>query len=193
MCRRLRYWMVLPLFMSLGFAILAEGNGVGGETPGSEKFGIGHPATPLEVQRWNIDINPGGEGLPKGQGTAQLGARVYAKHCAGCHGPTGLEGPKPSLVGGQGTLGTPHPAKTVGSYWPYATTLYDYIYRAMPPTAPQSLSPDQVYALVAWILFRNGIIKETDVLTAQTLPTIPMPNHEGFVSDPRPDVPTDIP
>jgi len=133
MCRRLRYWMVLPLFMSLGFALLAEGSCVGGETPGPEKFGIGHPATPLEVQKWNIDINPDGEGLPKGQGTAQLGAGVYAKHCAGCHGPTGLEGPKPSLVGGQGTLGTPHPAKTVGSYWPYATTLYDYIYRAMPP------------------------------------------------------------
>jgi len=93
------------------------------------------------------------------------------------------------LVAGEGTLGTDHPVKTVGSYWPYATTLYDYIFRAMPPTAPQTLSPDEVYAVVAWILFQNGIVDEPTVLDRNSLPAIRMPNREGFVPDPRPDVP----
>lgn len=166
--------------------------GVGGKPippESSQTFGVGKPATSAEIQSWNIDVGPDGEGLPPGQGSVQEGAKVYAATCAACHGPTGREGPMNRLVAGEGTLGTDHPVKTVGSYWPYATTLYDYIFRAMPPTAPQTLSPDEVYAVVAWILFQNGIVDETTVLDRQSLPAIRMPNREGFVPDPRPDVP----
>lgn len=95
----------------------------------------------------------------------------------------------PRLVGGQGTLATGTPVKTVGSYWPYATTLYDYIHRAMPFTAPQSLTPEEVYSLVAWLLYRNGIVKEDAVMDARTLPAVRMPNRNGFVPDQRPDIP----
>jgi cytochrome c len=95
----------------------------------------------------------------------------------------------PQLVGGQGTLKSANPVKTIGSYWPYATTLYDYIYRAMPFTAPQSLTPDEVYAVAAWLLFQNGIIAEDARMDANTLPAVRMPNRDGFVPDPRPDLP----
>ena len=153
-------------------------------------YGFGRPATDAESKAWNIDVSPNGEGLPPGQGTAAQGAKVYAKKCAACHGPTGDEGPAAKLVGGQGTLATSQPVKTVGSYWPYATTLYDYVHRAMPFTAPQSLKPDEVYAVVAWILNRNGIIPEHAVMDANALPQVRMPNRNGFVPDPRPDVPS---
>ena len=133
-------------------------------------------------------MSPTGEGLPQGQGTVKQGAQVYAGKCAACHGPTGIEGPKDRLVGGQNTLATPKPVRTVGSYWPYATTLYDYVNRAMPFNAPQSLTPDEGYSLVAWLLFQNQIIAEEAVINAQTLPKIEMPNRNGFVPDPRPDV-----
>jgi mono/diheme cytochrome c family protein len=153
-------------------------------------YGFGRPATDAEISAWNIDVSPTGEGLPPGRGTVKEGARVYAKKCASCHGPTGTEGPNDRLVGGQGTLATARPVKTVGSYWPYATTLYDYVHRAMPFTAPQSLTPDEVYAVVAWILNRNGIIPEDAVMDANSLPQVQMPNRKGFVPDPRPDVPS---
>jgi len=151
-------------------------------------YGFGKPATEAERAAWNIDVAPTGEGLPPGRGTAEEGAKVYAAKCAACHGPTGTEGPMPRLVGGQGTLTTEHPVKTIGSYWPYATTLYDYIYRAMPYSAPQSLTPDEVYAVVAWLLAQNGIIPPNTVMDAHTLPTVRMPNRDGFVPDPRPDL-----
>lgn len=157
----------------------------GGEEP---IYHIGRPATHTDIEAWNIDISPSGEGLPPGQGTVREGAVVYAKHCADCHGPTGTEGPMTRLVGGQGTLDTDHPVKTVGSFWPFATTLYDYIHRAMPVTAPQSLIPDEIYSVIAWLLNRNGIIPETAVIDATTLPKVAMPNRDGFVPDPRPDV-----
>jgi len=152
-------------------------------------YGLGRTATEAEINKWNIDVSPSGDGLPQGQGTVKNGAKVYAKKCAACHGPTGVEGPMVPLVGGRGTLATPEPVKTVGSYWPEATTLYDYIYRAMPYTAPQSLTPDEVYSLIAWLLFRNGIVPERAVMDARTLPAVRMPNRLGFVPDPRPDVP----
>lgn len=156
---------------------------------GEGVYNIGRPATEADIQAWNIDISPTGEGLPPGEGTVSRGAAVYATKCAGCHGPTGTEGPMTKLVGGQGTLRTNHPVKTVGSYWPYATTLYDYIYRAMPLTAPQSLSPDDIYSVIAWILHRNGIVPENAVIDAKTVPGIRMPNQNGFIPDPRPDLP----
>lgn len=148
----------------------------------------GRAATDRDIQPWNIDIAPTGEGLPSGRGTAKQGAAIFAAQCASCHGPTGQEGPMDRLVGGIGTLRDPKPVKTIGSYWPYATTLYDYVHRAMPLSAPQSLLPDEVYSVVAWLLYQNGIIAEEFVVDARALPEIRMPNRNGFVQDPRPDV-----
>ena len=173
-------------FFTLGFGFPAFS-----DNPGSNDlalYHLGQPATGEQILRWNIDITPDGQGLPPGQGSVKEGAEVYAKHCASCHGATGEEGPMPRLVGGQGTLDSDHPVKTVGSYWRYATTLFDYIFRAMPPTAPQSLTPKEVYAVVGWILFRNEIVPETAIMNAKTLPDVQMPNRNGFVPDPRPDV-----
>ena len=151
---------------------------------------LGQPAALEEINQWNIDIGPNGEGLPRGRGTVPEGAAVYAAKCAKCHGPSGTEGPMDRLVGGRQTLSTSSPVKTVGSYWPYATTLYDYIHRAMPFDAPQSLTPDEVYAVTAWVLHRNGVVAEDAVMDARTLPAVEMPNRHGFVPDPRPDVPS---
>jgi S-disulfanyl-L-cysteine oxidoreductase SoxD len=153
------------------------------------RYGIGRPAIDREIQNWNIDIAPTGEGLPLGRGTVKQGAQVYAGTCAQCHGATGMEGPSPPLVGGRHTLRTANPIKTIGSYWPYATTLYDYVYRAMPFSAPQSLTPDEVYSVVAWLLHRNGIIDEDSVMDARLLPAVRMPNRDGFIPDPRPEGP----
>jgi S-disulfanyl-L-cysteine oxidoreductase SoxD len=152
------------------------------------EYGLGRLATEEDIRAWNIDVAPSGGGLPPGQGTVKQGAQVFATKCAACHGPTGTEGPKDRLVGGQNTLATPKPIKTIGSYWPYATTLYDYIHRAMPFNAPQSLTPDETYSVIAWLLFQNKVIAEDAVIDAQSLPNIEMPNRNGFVPDPRPDV-----
>lgn len=151
-------------------------------------FGFGQSASEREIQARDIDVDPTGGGLPPGQGTVKQGALVYAAKCAACHGATGKEGPQDRLVGGRETLASANPVKTVGSYWPYATTLYDYIRRAMPFNAPQSLSADEVYSVVAWLLHQNGIIAEEMVIDARTLPQIRMPNRNGFIPDPRPDV-----
>lgn len=151
-------------------------------------YGLGRTPTEEEIRAWNIDVSPTGEGLPPGQGTVKQGGQVYAAKCAACHGPTGVEGPKDKLVGGRGTLTSQKPVRTIGSYWPYATTLYDYINRAMPFNAPQSLTPTETYSVIAWLLFQNQVIAQDAVIDAQTLPKIEMPNRNGFISDPRPDV-----
>lgn len=153
-------------------------------------FGFGQPASTEEVAGWDIDFKPDGEGLPPGSGTVQEGEEIYARLGAKCHGDQG-EGTEgvPALVGGIGTLATDAPVKTVGSYWPYAPVLFDYIRRAMPADKPQSLTPDEVYALCAYLLYLNGIVPEDAVMDAQSLPQVVMPNHAGFTSpDPRPDV-----
>lgn len=181
-----RYKAAILVLSVVGLCVLLGGVGLAEEPP---LYGFGRTATEADIKAWDIDIAPTGEGLPPGRGTVQQGAVVYASKCASCHGATGAEGPKDRLVGGQGSLATEHPIKTIGSYWPYATTLYDYINRAMPLTAPQSLTPDEVYALVAWLLHHNGIIPADAALDAQTLPSVRMPNRNGFVADPRPDVP----
>lgn len=152
-------------------------------------YGIGRPATDENIRAWDIDVSPSGDGLPPGQGTVQEGARVFATKCAACHGPTGTEGPKDRLVGGRNTLATSKPIKTIGSYWPYATTLYDYINRAMPFDAPQSLTPDETYSLVAWLLHQNGIVGDDAVMNARTLPSVEMPNKHGFLRDPKAEMP----
>jgi cytochrome c len=148
---------------------------------------LGHAPHPDEIKAWDFAIGPDGKELPPGSGSAAEGAKVYAAQCAGCHGKTGKEGPNDVLVGGQGTLNTAKPVKTVGSYWPYATTVWDYINRAMPYNKPGSLSASEVYSLTAYLLSLNGIIKEDAVLNAKTLPQVQMPNRNGFIGDPRPD------
>ena len=153
-------------------------------------YGFGRPATAEEIASWDIDAKPDGTGLPPGSGSVQEGEALFAKLGAKCHGAKG-EGTDaaPGLVGGQGTPDTDRPVKTVGSFWPYATTLFDFIRRAMPADNPQSLAPDEVYALCAYILHLNGIVPADAVMDAQSLPQVVMPNHAGFTSpDPRPDV-----
>lgn len=153
-------------------------------------LGFGRPATADEIKAWDIAVSPDGTGLPSGSGTARQGAALFRQKCAACHGPTGTEGPAERLVGREPRQGFPFgrdPAlvKTVGNYWPYATTLYDYIHRAMPLNAPGSLQPDEVYRAVAYLLWRNEIISDTLVLNAQTLPRVVMPARNRFVPDNR--------
>jgi cytochrome c len=154
------------------------------------RFGFGRAATPAEINAWDIAVRPDGQGLPPGQGTARQGAAVYAERCAACHGASGQEGPFDRLVGREPRAGFPFGTdpkyvKTIGNYWPYATTLYDYINRAMPLNAPGSLASDQIYSLVAYLLWRNELIADTTVIDRQTLPRVVMPAHDRFVVDDR--------
>ena len=142
---------------------------------------LGRPATPAEVVEWDISIPPDGAGLPPGSGTPEQGVVVYTQKCQACHGEKGAGQPNDRLVGGQGTLASPNPVRTIGSYWPYATTVFDYVRRAMPYTQSQSLSNDEVYAVTAYLLHLNGIIGAQDVLNAQTLPQVQMPNRANFI------------
>jgi len=153
-------------------------------------FGFGRAATPAEVSAWDIAVRPEGQGLPPGRGTARQGAVVYAARCAACHGASGREGPFDQLVGREPRAGfpfgtDPRYVKTIGNYWPYATTLYDYLHRAMPLDRPGSLAPDQVYSLVAYLLWRNELIADTAVIDRETLPHVLMPAHDRFVVDDR--------
>jgi cytochrome c len=151
-------------------------------------YGIGRSATPTEIAGWNIDIDRDGNNLPPGSGSVSRGREVFKQQCSACHGAKGEGGVGDKLVGGQGTLPTPKPIRTVGSYWPYAPTLFDYIRRAMPQNAPQSLSNEDVYAVSAYILHLNGLLPADAGLDAKTLSAIKMPNRSMFVGDPRPDV-----
>jgi len=151
-------------------------------------YGIGRQATAAEIAGWNIDVGSDGSNLPAGRGSVSQGRDVFAQQCASCHGEKGEGGVGDRLVGGQGTIGTPKPIRTVGSYWPYAPTLFDYIRRAMPQNAPQSLSNEDVYALSAYILNLNGLVRGDATLDAKSLAAIQMPNRGKFVGDARPDV-----
>jgi len=148
------------------------------ETPGP---GLGREATPAEVAAWDVSIPPDGTGLPPGRGTPAQGAVIYAQKCQNCHGEKGGGQPNDRLVGGQGTLASKAPVRTIGSYWPYATTLFDYVRRAMPYTQSHSLTDDEVYAVTAYLLHLNGIIAEMSVMDAETLPKVRMPNRENFI------------
>ena len=154
----------------------------------SAKYGVGRAPTEDEIRGSGLAIAPDGTGLPEGSGTAVAGREVFATLCSRCHGDKGEGGIGPPLVGGQGTLATAKPLKTVGSFWPYATTVWDYVNRAMPFDQPGLLKPPQVYAVVAYILNLNGIIGSDQVIDAKSLPKVKMPNRDGFVPDPRPDV-----
>jgi mono/diheme cytochrome c family protein len=151
-------------------------------------YGIGRPAAAAEIAGWNIDVDRHGNNLPSGSGSVSRGQAVFDQQCAACHGTKGQGGLGDQLVGGQGTLATPNPVRTVGSYWPYAPTLFDYIRRATPQNAPQSLSNEDVYAVSAYILNLNGLLSPDAVLDANSLSAIKMPNRNMFVGDPRPDV-----
>ena len=151
-------------------------------------YGIGRAAAPAEIAGWNIDIDRYGNKLPPGSGSVDHGREVFDQQCAACHGAKGEGGVGDRLVGGQGTLATPDPVKTVDSYWPYAPTLFDYIRRAMPQNAPESLSNDDVYAVSAYILHLNGLLPAEATLDAKTMSAIKMPNRKMFGGDPRPDV-----
>jgi mono/diheme cytochrome c family protein len=143
---------------------------------------LGQPVSAEEISKWDIEIPPSGKGLPAGSGTVAAGEVVYAKACQNCHGPKGAGKPNDSLVGGVGKLAGKGPAlKTVGSYWPYATTVFDYVRRSMPVSAPQSLTNDEVYAVTGYLLHLNGIIGAEDVMDAKTLPAVKMPNRDSFV------------
>src|SRR5207302_8746839 len=156
----------------------------------SPKYGVGRPPTAEQSLNLGASVAPDGSGLPEGSGTPAAGRVVYAAKCSSCHGEKGQGGIGPPLVGGQGTLGTAKPLKTVGSYWPYATTVWDYINRAMPFNQPGLLKPPEVYALVAYILNLNDIIRNDQAMDSKSLPQVKMPNRNGFVADPRPDVGT---
>ncbi|HWE16132.1 MAG TPA: cytochrome c [Hyphomicrobiaceae bacterium] len=151
------------------------------------RLGIGREASPEEIAAWDIDVRPDGKGLPKGRGTVAQGEELFQERCAGCHGEFG-EGKDrwPALAGGAGSLKADRPDKTVGSFWPYATTLFDYIRRAMPFGNAQSLSPDEVYALTAYILLLNDVTKDQSfALDEKTLPSVKMPNAAAFFDDDR--------
>lgn len=171
--------MSLPkyLFMSAALAGLMLTSGANAAGPG-----LGQEIGDDEIGAWDISIAPDGEGLPPGSGSVSDGADLYAAKCVQCHGENGMDGPVDPLAGGEGSLASEAPAKTVGSFWPYATTLFDYTRRAMPYDAPQSLSADELYAITAYVLHLNGIVEEDAVLDAASLPAIEMPNKDGFVS-----------
>lgn len=144
--------------------------------------GLGVPATPEQVAGWDISIGPDGAGLPPGSGTAAAGKVVYDAKCLACHGVDGAGQPNDRLVGGEGTLREAAPIRTIGSYWPYATTVFDYVRRAMPYVTPHSLTPDETYALTAYLLALNKVIGDNDVMNAETLPNVVMPNRASFDS-----------
>lgn len=143
---------------------------------------IGRTPTNEELQAWNQSVGPEGKELPSGSGTATQGAMLFANKCAACHGPNG-EGSQlaPRLIGGRGPLNTLAPSRTLANYWPFATTIWDYINRAMPPKQEGSLSASDVYALTAFILYRNEIIPESQVIDKTSLPKVKMPNRDGFL------------
>lgn len=154
----------------------------------SPKYGVGRPPVQDEIRSLGVAIAPDGGGLPEGSGTVAAGREVYTAHCARCHGANAEGGIAAALTGGQGSLATAKPVKTVGSFWPYSTTVWDYVNRAMPFDRPGVLKAGEVYAVVAYVLNINGIIRNDEVMDARSLPKVKMPNRDGFVGDPRPDV-----
>jgi S-disulfanyl-L-cysteine oxidoreductase SoxD len=170
----------MSIYKTLGAAALVFAFGVADAADGPH---FGQPIDSADLAPWDISIGPDGVGLPAGSGTPAQGAQVYADHgCAACHGDKGSGGPGGQLVGG-GPLNAPdkEPQKLIGNYWPYATTVFDFIRRAMPWQQPKTLSDNEVYAVTAYILELNKIIGEEDVINAETLPKVKMPNRDGFI------------
>lgn len=149
------------------------------------RFGFGSEATPARIAMWDIDVKPDGEGLPSGSGSVEQGREVFATHCMECHGATGTEGPNDQLVGGPGWEDGVPALRTVGNYWQYSTTLFDFIRRGMPQLTPGLLTSDQTYAVIAYLLYLNDIVPQDAVMNAQTLPEVQMPARDRFVLDDR--------
>ena len=165
----------------IAFILAAQGFALAAEPPE-----LGVLLDPGQVAAIDFTVLPDGDGLPPGAGTAREGAAVFRSHCIACHGEHGSGGVNDALVGGRGSLATGNPAKTIGSYWPYATTVFDYIRRAMPMQSPGTLGDDEVYAVTAYLLYLNGIVEEGDTMNRDTLPRVQMPNRDGFLSDWQP-------
>ena len=166
----------LTAVVTMILALAAYASSVAQEIPN-----LGRPATRAEIAAWDVSIPPDGTGLPPGSGTPEQGAVVYAQKCQSCHGEKGAGKPNDQLVGGQGTLASKSPVRTIGSYWPYATTVFDYVRRAMPYTESKSLTNEEVYAVTAYLLHLNGIIGAQDAMDAQSLPQVKMPNRDNFI------------
>jgi cytochrome c len=148
-----------------------------------ESPGLGEPVSAEHIAAIDNTVLPNGDGLPAGSGTARDGAMVYQQHCLACHGEGGTDGINDRLVGGHGSMTSERPVKTVGSFWPYATTVFDYVRRSMPLTTPGVLSDDETYAVTAYLLYLNEIVGEDDQIDANTLPEVKMPNRDNFVWD----------
>ena len=160
--------------------------GIASQSAAAEKFGLGRAATPDEVAAWDIDVRPDGMGLPEGSGSVATGEQLFTDHCAVCHGDFG-EGIDrwPVLAGGKGTLKNDRPVKTIGSFWPYLSTVWDYVHRAMPFGNAQSLSADDVYALTAYILYLNDVVGDDFTLSKKNFLDVHLPNEANFVPDDR--------
>lgn len=155
----------------------------------ADPLGLGREATPEEIAAWDIDVRPDGAGLPPGQGDIATGEEIYTDYCSSCHGIFGEgEGRWPVLMGGRGTLDNSRPVKTVGSYWPYASTVWDYVHRAMPFGAAQTLTDDEVYAVSAYLLYLNELVDDDFVATPESFADVDMPNHGSFFLDNREEV-----
>lgn len=164
----------------LGLSLLALVGGVRAAAQEGPRLGV--PAAVADIAAWNMTVYPDGQGLPPGRGNAAEGKAVYQARCERCHGPKGAGGSAEELAGGTTeSLKGPHPDKTIGAYWPHATTVFDFVRRSMPLDAPGSLSNDQIYAVTAYLLQINGIIDESSEMNADTLPKVRMPNRDGFV------------
>lgn len=152
----------------------------------AQPLGLGRPALPEEVAAWNLDVSPDGTGLPEGSGDVLTGEEIYLEQCAACHGDfaEGLDN-WPALSGGEGTLDREDPEKTIGSYWPYLSTVWDYIQRSMPFGNAQILTPDDTYAITAYLLYSNGLVEDDFVLSNENFTEVQMPNADGFIEDDR--------
>lgn len=171
--------LILALAATLALSSLALAQG-------AKKVGLGRAALPEEVAAWDIDVRPDGLGLPPGKGSVKDGEDLYLTHCAACHGEFGeAVGRWPVLVGGQGSLKHEQPEKTIGSYWPYASTTFDYIKRAMPYGNARSLTDDEIYAITAWLLNQNGVVKDDFVLSKENFTSVKLPNEPAFYDDDR--------
>ncbi len=150
-------------------------------------LGLGRPALPEEVAAWNMDVSPDGTGLPEGSGDVMTGEEIYLEHCAACHGDfaEGLDN-WPSLAGGEGTLDREDPEKTIGSYWPHLSTVWDYVHHSMPFGNARILTPDEVYAITAYLLYSNDLVEEDFVLSKDNFTQVRLPNAQGFIEDDRP-------
>jgi len=181
MSKSVSFALVVWLTLAFGNAAIAQT-----EKSGPRNYGIGHTATPQQIAGWDIDIRPDGQGAPPGRGSVKDGEQVYMDRCAACHGEFGESaGRWPQLAQGKGTLASHDPVKTVGSYFPYLSSVFDYIRRAMPFGDAESLSNDELYAVVAYVLNLNDIVDDKFVLSKETWGQVKMPNESGFYDDDR--------